>query len=313
MNDKSKEEIKKVLHESEIVETKFYTLVDMKVTMLDWPNNPYKTMVNMALQTWGNEGNKWSLISPETRFEVMKAILQKKALPLALEHPVFSFQIDRIDRSTFDQLARARIGVVFSSKGSKDDSLEQLGFVIPSRILGTEYEEKFKSLMIQSKELYREMVLSDIPNWAARSVIGIYAEHNFIMSANFMAIQNLLSKRLETSEQEGCVAFSILVREAIKKRFPLLSEYLRPSCDLAKKDMTGPYNGFSDIIGVPHQSDDRQPGYDQTKTPQKWSEPCTDIKLVERMIGVHLPDPLEWKDYEWSNLGIIDMMKFMED
>jgi thymidylate synthase ThyX len=312
MNDKNREEIKKVLTESTELVTPFYTLADMKVEMQDSPVNPYKTMVNMALQTWRG-GSKWGELSPDTRFEIMKLILQKKALPLAVEHPVFSFQIDHIDRSSFDQLARARVGIVFSSKGQKDDNLHTTGFIVPTAILGTEFEEEVKVKVLECKILYDKMYKAGLPNWCLRSVLPMYVDHSFMFSANFAAIQNLLAKRLETTEQEGCVAFSILVREEIKKKYPLLAEYLRPACDGAKKDLNAAFNGFSDIVGVPHVSDNRQPGYDDSKYNAKHKTPCTDIIKVEKMIGKHLPLPGEYIDYAWETLPEIDRQKFMEE
>lgn len=312
MNDKNREEIKKALTESEVLSTPFYTLTDMRVEMQDYPVNPYKTMVNMALQTWRG-GSKWQELSPDTRFEIMKLILQKKALPLAVEHPTFSFQIDHIDRSSFDQLARARVGIVFSSKGQKDDNLHQTGFIIPTAIVGTEFEEEVRKKVLECKELYNKMYKAGLPNWCLRSILPMYVDHSFMFSANFAAIQNLLAKRLETTEQEGCVAFSILVRECIKEKYPLLAEYLRPACDGAKKDLNAAFNGFSDIVGVPHVSDNRQPGYDDSKYNAKHKTPCTDIKKVEELLGKHLPLPSEYLDYTWETLPMIDRLKFMED
>jgi thymidylate synthase ThyX len=313
MNDKNREEIKRVLTESEIEETKFLTLSDMRIKMLDYTLNPYRTMVDMALQTWRNKGNKWEEISPSTRFEIVKLILQKKALPLAVEHPTFSFQISDCSRAVFDQIARARIGIVFSSKGQKDDMLSNNNFVIPSAILGTSYEQEVKDIVFCCKNLYQRMYKSGLPNWSLRCILPMYLAHNFMFSANFAAIQNLLSKRLETTEMEECVAFGILVREAIKERFPLLAEYLRPACDGAKKDLNAAFNGFSDIIGLPHVSDNRQPGYDDSKYIAKHKTPCTDIKLVEKMIGKHLPLPTEWIDYTWETLPEIDKERFNEN
>jgi len=230
-------------------------------------------------------------------------------LPLAVEHPVFSFAVDHIDRSSFDQLARARLGIVFASKGQKDDYLDSLGFVIPTRLVGTKYEAAIKSHAIRSKELYHEMQQDNIPNWSRRCILPMYSEHSFIFSANLMAIQGLVSKRLETTEQEGCVAFSLLVREAIKTQYPLLTNWLRPSCDFAKRDMTSAYNGFSDIVSVPHSSDNRQPGYDKTKYPPTWDEPCSDMLAIEKMLNVTLPK--EWNDnILYEELEEIDKDRF---
>lgn len=314
MKENIKEELKSVLEETTENTTPFYCLANMKVEMLDYTKNPYRTMVEMSLQTWRQYAYKWKELSAEARFEICKLILQKKALPLALEHPTFSFQCLHVDRSTFDQIARARIGIVFASRGQKDDNLHSAGFVLPSVIHGSDYENEVKDVVLKCKDLYVKLVEEyKIPNWAARSILPMYTDHGFIFSANYMAIQNLLSKRLETTEQEGCVALSILIREEIKKKFPLLAEYLRPSCDFTKRDMNAAYNGFSDTVGVPHISDNRQPGYDKEKYPAKWQTPCTNIRHVEFLTGINLPKPEEWKDYSWADLPESDKLLFEEE
>jgi thymidylate synthase ThyX len=312
MNSKVTSEIEKVLYETEVTETKFYSIKDMKVEMLDWPINPYKTMVNMAMKTWGQTSDKWHLLSPEARFEVTKLILRKKALPLALEHPTFSFSVDKISRAAFDQIARARIGIVYASKGQKDDNLHNVGFIIPTEILLDESANiSVRDITLRSKDIYNVLVSSGTPNWAARCILPMYTEHSFIFSANFMAIQNLLAKRLETTEMEDVVAFALLVREAIKIEFPLFAEYLRPSCDFIKKDMTAVYNGFSDIVSVPHMSDYRHLGYDIVKYPPKWKQPCTSMSTVSSLLNVSLPKPDEWKDdMKWEEVSDVDRKRF---
>jgi len=315
MKEKVKEEIRKVLEETREIKNNFYTLKDLKVELLDYTKNPYKTCVNMAMQTWTSVGDKWSKISPETRFEVMKSILEGKTLPLALEHPTFSFQVSHIDRSTFDQIARQRIGIVFASKGQKDDDLHDSGFIIPSCIYkDPELCQYVIDMYKNSKKLYSFLIEKGVFNWAARCVLPMYLEHNFIFSANFMAIKNMLARRLETTEQEGMVAFAWLVRERIKEVFPLLAEYLRPSCDLRKRDMTELVNGFSDVIGIPHISDNRQPGFNKDKFPKiKWNSPCTDISIIEKELNIKIPKPNEWIDYSWETLLDSDRKLFEED
>jgi thymidylate synthase ThyX len=305
--------IKESLQESAELKTNFYTLADMKVEMLDYPANAYKTMVNMAMKTWGNKSDKWSDLTPQDRLTIVQMILNKKALPLATEHPKFSFSVDRIDRSSFDQLARARIGIVFASKGQKDDYLDDLGIIIPSRLMHTPLENEFKALAIECKKFYHYMKQYEIPNWARRSILPMYSEHSFIFSANFSTIQNLLAKRLETTEQEGVVAFSMLVREEIKKEYPLLANWLRPSCDFIHKDMTAAYNGFSKILSVPHASDNRHSGYDKEKYPPKWNEPCSDFQRIQADLNIEFPEPDEWYAlYDFDDLKAKDKARFRQ-
>ena len=295
--------IKDVLLESKDLSTKFYTIADMTVSLLDYPVNAYKTMVNMGMKTWGDKSNKWEDLSEVDRLYVVKEILKKKVLPLALEHPTFSFSVEHIDRSTFDQLARQRIGIVFASKGQKDDFLDSLGFVMPTRVIGTKYEQLIKDQVLSCKNLYHEMQKDGIPNWSRRCILPMYSEHSFIFSANFMAIQNMLSKRLETTEQEGCVAFSLLVIEAIKTQYPLLASWLRPACDFANKDLTASFNGFSDIVSVPHGSDNRHRGFDPKITPPTWKEPCANMYLIEKMLK------LDFSDFYNTNISLFELDK----
>lgn len=306
-------EIKHALYEmpNSRLQTNIYTIADMRVKLTDWMHNPYKTIVNMAMKTWNNTSNKWSILSPEARFIVVKDVLDNKALPLALEHPTFSFSVDTISRAAFDQIARARIGIVFSSKGQKDDYLDDIGFILPTKFIRRDYGivDAIRSI----KQLYHELQHKDVPNWARRCVLPMYSEHSFIFSCNFMALKNLLAKRLETTEMEDVVAFAILTRAAVKAEFPLLANYLRPASDFAKRDLTTAFNGFSDIVSVPHSSDNRHKGFDSDKYPPIFNEPCTDIELVQSLIHCTLPKPNEWIEFTWDTLKCIDKSRFSAD
>jgi len=97
---------------------------EIKVELYDACVNPYKAMFNMATSTWGKHIDKWPEVSPENRYKVVKALLEFKALPSAMEHPVFCFGVERCSRSAFDQIARARLGVVFSCLYSGEHLIE---------------------------------------------------------------------------------------------------------------------------------------------------------------------------------------------
>ena len=121
MNKRLVKKLKKLCKEDPVVNVYTHkSLKDLKVTLIDHMVNPYKTIFEMALQTWG-EPDKWKKASPQLRFEVVKKVLEKKALPLALESPYFAFQIKNISRAAFDQIARTRIGVVYAARGFKDN------------------------------------------------------------------------------------------------------------------------------------------------------------------------------------------------
>ena len=270
-------------------------------------------MFEMSTQTWGPP-DKWKKASAQLRFEIVKKILKREALPLALEAPYFSFQIENVSRAAFDQIARTRIGVVYAARGFKDNNLNYLDFIIPNRIkkliVDDEERQELMNFFQTAKHYYKEFQESDIPNWANRCVIPMYACYNFIMVMHYKTLQQFCASRMQTSEMEDTVGVAWLMREAVKKEFPLLAEYLRPQCDWSGKDTTVQVNGFADILGIIHNSDNRQPGFNKKKYDIRHEEPCTDIKYLQKALKIKIPKPNQWKDYKWTTLSKIDKKLF---
>lgn len=303
-------ELRNICYESKVNVTPILTLKDIKVSLLDHSVNPYISMVDMALMTWGKYGHKWKFASPELRFEVVKGVLDRRALPLALEAPSFTFLIENCSRSCFDQIARARIGVVFAAQGYKDDFLNNLGFVMSSKLENNVFlSEEVKRFVLRAKELY-STIQKRFPNWASRCVLPMYSQYHFAMSLTYSALQNLCAKRMQTTEMEETVAIAWLLREEVNKKFPLLAHYLRPHCDFIKKDTTQMVNGFAKELGVPHQSDYRYPG--PYPVPTEFSESCTDIVTIEEKLGIDIPDPDHWKSLEWEDISSLDRKLFTQ-
>lgn len=305
-------ELKKICNEPRENTTKFYTLKDIKLTLLDYTKNPYKSMFNMALMTWGNLSNKWDRSSPELRFEVVKAVLEKKALPLALEAPYFVFLIENVSRASFDQIARARIGVVFAAKGYKDDFLNDLGFMIPSVINDDAEARSLVKMHVDSAKTIYSRLQNKFPNWAARCVLPHYSQYSYIIGITYKSLQELCSKRMQTTEMEDTVATAWFLRDRVRIEFPLLAEYLRPACDFNKKDTTVAVNGFSDILGIPHPSDNRQPGFEKYKGKVLYDNPCTDINLLRAELNIQIPMPDDFRDYEFNTLSEKDTVLFQD-
>ena len=214
--------------------TEFYKgVTGVEVKLIDWSHNPYKAMYTLAVSCWGKKIDKWGDTLPENRFEVVKAVLQKVALPLAYESAQFTFACENIPRWSFDQLARARQGVVFSSRGTRDNAHTDAGFFIHDDIYeDEELRNEFMETAIKCKELYKKIVEKGKNNWqSARSILPISNTHAFSMSINFAALQSMISKRAKFCEADATVAFAWLLREELSKKFPLLALYCYPSCD----------------------------------------------------------------------------------
>lgn len=314
--DKIRKELKRVCKEPVGLRTRFiFSLEKLKVQLIDYPLNPYKSLVDIALNTWAFKSHKWTDLSPKTRFYVTKEVLERRALPLGLEAPKFTFAIENVSRAHFDQIARARIGVVYGAKGFKDDYLNQLGFVIPSRLReNKDLVEELKEHILRTKDLYLRIQHAGYPNYAARCVIPMFSCYNYMMSINFLALQNLCNNRMNFTEEPEMVGVAWLLRERIREKFPLLANYLRPGVDWRKKYKI--VDGFADILGVAHKPDGRWP-VDLKEFKKKYKirhpSPCTDIDILEKTLKIHIPRPNEWENLTWKNLSKKDKKLFEED
>lgn len=312
---KAIEELRKAMgtlpEQNSSYETEFHRGVEgLEVHLIGgYSSNPYKEMYMFATETWGrktkNPLQRWEDTSPEMRFLVVKSVLERDALPLALEIVNFTFLVRGISRWSFDQIARARLGVTFSGFGTRDTNRGDTPFKIHEAIWRNEdWKVKFKRICKQAKELYKEICESGQGNWQiARAILPISAEYGFSMHINYSALLNMCSRRMCFSEAEDTVAFAWLLQKAVSKRFPLLANYLRPACDFRGECLYRKTYSNSELFGCLFQPCGRQnspPGdYDYAT----FNESCSSVVTIEEQLKIRIPRPNEWKKYE----GIKDL------
>lgn len=272
--------------------TNFFIGVEgISVKLIDKPVNPYIAMFDMATSTWGNKIHKWPDISPEARFMVVKSVLDFKSLPNAMEAPSFTFAIEGCSRSAFDQIARARLGSVYSSLGWRDNDHSDIGFRVPQSISDDkEMLIKFKHSCCLAKACYHELVNKGTSNWQdARAFLPISAIHWFSMAMNYMALRNFCNKRLKFCEQQDTVAVAWLVRKAVREAFPLLGTYLKPSCDWKGICEYHQAYSMSEAFGCLFKECGRNKcnaddGY------STFNKSCSDKNIIEEQLNIHIPD-----------------------
>lgn len=195
------------------------------VKLIDRPVNPYKSMVTLATTCWGEKVDKWPDLTPENRFKVLKAVLERQALPLALESSSYVFAIEGPSRAAFDQLARTRIGAVFSAAGMRDNNWKDASIRIPSsrwpsesefarcEMLSTEdpsrYSEEDRAVLqkvvlfnsmvnslLTSKQAYADIVDTGTASWqSARTVLPLYVCYRWSVAYNFSALLGVCANR----------------------------------------------------------------------------------------------------------------------
>jgi len=286
----------------------------IKVKMIDWPRNPYRAMYVLATSCWGDKIDKWSQTEPKYRFQVVQAVLNGEALPLALEVPQFTFVIEGPSRAAFDQIARARLGVVFSARGMRDNSWAGCEFRIPNNIVSN------KGISNIYKGVFREVILAysqatiNKSSWqAARAILPMNVVYGWSMAINFQALRGLCANRMKFCEQEDTVATAWLLAKEVKKKFPLLGLYLRPGCDWRGICQYHQSYSLSEMFGCLFKECGRHPCPGKTDNYSIFNKSCSSIELIEKQLDLHLERPNEWpKEVYWDNLELSDK-KLFED
>lgn len=270
------------------IKTEFHRGVEgIEVELYAWTNRPYRSIVNMATSTWGKKNDKWPDITPVNRHRIVKAVLDFQSLPNAMESISFTFGVKGLSRSAFDQIARARIGFVFSSMGWRDNDHSDAAFRIPEGIWkNDETRNLVQATAEMEKAAYHSMVSEGMANWQnARSVMGIMFEHRFTVAANYMALRGFMAKRLKFCEQEDTVGTAWLMRERVREMFPLLGEHLVPGCDVKGKCDYHQVDG-SEAFGALFRGCGRWPDpYPQAT----FNESCSDEQTIANQLRIAIP------------------------
>jgi len=286
-------------------ETKFYRGVEgIRVKLVDGPRNPYRAMYAMGVSTWGHihslATDRWEDTPPEAREAVVRAVLGFNALPLAMEAPKFTFEVYNLTRWSFDQIARARIGAVFASLGTRDNN--HLG--IPFRMHeATWRNESKRGLFVgnakNAKDAYRTLVESGRGSWQeARTFLPISVVHRFTMSINFLALRGMCARRMTFSEAEDTVAVAWLLRDRLMKAdaYPLLAAHLRPACDGAGTCRYHKAHTISEAFGCLFKSCGRHPVKSAPGNPDfdyeyaDFNVSCSDRKTIQDQLQISIPE-----------------------
>lgn len=316
-------------------ETRFYRGVEgIRVQLLDGPRNPYKMMYCMATSTWGAGAwasdefakiskciaergyaptaieRRWDAATPEMRFAVVNSALAMQALPLALEHAKFGFAIENLSRWAFDQIVRARLGVVYASMGTRDNSHLDMAFRMHESTFRDPIKLRdFVDGAVDAKERYADFVELGRGSWQeARTLLPISVVHRFTMSINYAALRSMCGKRMSFSEAEDTVAVAWMLRDRLGREdaYPLLARWLRPGCDWSGACNYHRAHTMSEAFGCLYRSCGRNPVKSAPGAPAvdfgvadgsyadfNFNEACSDRETIEKQCGIRIPAPDE--------------------
>lgn len=282
----------------------------IKVELIGYPENPYKQIFEAATATWGDDDYeyKWPKVSTENRILVVRAALEGKTLPQALESITFQFRVNGVSRSAFDQAARARIGATFFSSGVRDNNKLDASFIMPTELYDDEeIRKEIEDYIRRGKDLYEKIINRGRGSWqAARCILPMGMNHPFEFSMTYLALLQQCNKRLKFCEQEDTVGLFWAVREALKKKFPLLAVYLRPGCDRVKRCQYHEAYSLSEMFGCLFKPCGRH----SDNSPYEYATfnwACTNKDILEQQLGFKIPGPNEDlpSDYQLQDEDLI--------
>ena len=252
------------------------------------------------------------------RFEVVKAVLQRQALPLALEVPNFTFTVEGLSRAAFDQIARARLGVVFSAKGMRDNNWKDCNFIIPNELWpenggDSEVYNNLVKELLNIKDVYSEIVDTGVGSWqSARTILPLYVEYGFSMSINYNSLKGLCANRMKFCEMEDTCAVAWLLAKRVSEQFPLLGSYLRPGCDESGKCQYHRSYYLSELFGCLFKECGRN-HCENTNGYAEFNKSCTDAELLGEQLGIEITRPGEWPNFDkFEDLGYVDKELFLD-
>lgn len=300
-------------------ETKVHVGVEgISVEMIDHPKNPYKTIFEVTVATWGNEKyeTKWPMVSPENRYKVVQAALSGQTLPQAIEPCVFTFIARGASRSAFDQHARQRLATFFS-QGVRDNSRLDAGFRLPAELHPDKggdkelYEEIIKYVETY-KNLYQKILKQGWGSFqAARCLMPMGMTHNYKFTENLGALKSYMAQRLQACEQSDTVQVAICTWHEVNKKFPLIASHLKPGCDRAHKCTYHQASTLSEMFSCLFAGCGRWPDPVKYAT---FNRSCSSYEQMGSESGLKLVSPQEWAEYSsFESLKPSDKALFWED
>jgi len=270
----------------------------IRVQLLDWPIDPYRAIYEGTVATWGSQDTWWDKYpktSPEGRLMVILAALSHKTLPIALEGPKFTFQIQGPSRAAFDQMARARIGSGFNSIGTRDNDWLDASLRIPHEVYDdVEQFEAHHRAFQAIKDAYEKTVRGKRESWqSARFILPMGTCHSWIVNINYLALQGMMAQRMKFCEQFDLVGTAWLMAIEVAKRYPLLAAFLRPGCDFAHKCQYHQSYQLSELFGALFSGCGRHP-VEKGEKHAEFNRACSTIDEIEKDLDVQLTRPEEW-------------------
>lgn len=202
----------------------------MKVTLVDWPNDPYQAMAMGQTASW----RPWKQIFTNDDIQTMLEGITNGTIwaGQCFESLNFTFAIENISRATTHQLVRVRVGAGFMQESGREGTWDSAPFITPLTILeDSAAHHAYVKMMEDQIGLYVAMRDWGIPPQDVRMMFGHGVAQNMWMTINFRALQEWCSKRLCCNMQWEINTLARQCRDAVMEKFPHLGVLLKSHCE----------------------------------------------------------------------------------
>lgn len=224
--------------------TKWYNSENnINLVMTDWPQEDFRyRCVEMVKATWADEPiNAYDMDEEEIRKEFIK-ILKFKVLPNSLESLRFQFLLQGLTLIEVTHLLRHRTLSSIHAQCSADRFLQNDSCFIPSSIEGTQFEERYKKLTHDAKQLYCDMVDSKkVSILDARYILTRNHRYFYHFGCDLKTAIQFINQRKCTAiqpELDNIIAKQMLdsIAEIIPEIKEVVHEKCGPECVFVKSD-----------------------------------------------------------------------------
>jgi len=210
--------------------TKYYNSKNnIKVTMLQSPPKDFRdTCCEMIMSTWKDDANQETLYNEE----IINDLFSFKVLPNSMEAFNFTFKIEGLTHIESTHMLRHRTFKGIHYQCSGDRFLTHDSVFIPSSIENSEFNDRYRKITEDTKQLYQDMVDSKkISLMDARYILNRNHRYFAYFTMNIKEVLAFINQRKCTMiqpELDNVIAKQIY--ELVIKEIPELSKVLTLKC-----------------------------------------------------------------------------------
>ena len=196
------------------------------------------TMARVHLATWTEkdiiedekieifESFKSGMGNFETRLERVKTALKERAGTVLLETLSLTFQLNGVTRALTAEINRHR-AMGFGEQSQRIADTRTHAIRLPPDVVSAGYEERYKTLLNQVKDLYAEMIDSGkVPIEQARNIMPIGLTTFEMETGNLRGWLDVWQARRQEGAMDEHQYLTDLEMEEFKRVFPKLSAVL---------------------------------------------------------------------------------------